>query len=58
MMYHSNATEEIAVSANYPEIREFTVSLQDSPKTEIDFLGIDEMWSVAEYYTLRRLIHP
>jgi len=42
-----NATEEIAASANYPEIRVFTASLKDSPKPEIDLLGIDEKWSVA-----------
>jgi len=42
-----NATEEIAASANYPEIRVFTASLKDSTKPEIDLLGIDEMWSVA-----------
>ena len=42
-----NATEEIAASANYPEIRVFTASMKESTKPEIDLLGINQMWSVA-----------
>ena len=42
-----NSTEEIAASANYPEIRVFTASRRDSAQLEIDLLGIDAMWSVA-----------
>ncbi|XP_065890778.1 sialate O-acetylesterase-like [Dysidea avara] len=42
-----NSTEEIAASANYPEIRVFTASRRDSAQLEIDLLGIDAVWSVA-----------
>eukprot|EP00731_Ephydatia_muelleri_P021229 Em0013g956a len=42
-----NASEEIAMAANYPHIRLFTASLQSSSTPVLELLQVEQQWSVA-----------